>query len=119
MDIWRARMTVEAHLPLAFRGSSVLLLPIRERVVDHFINDIAVFPDLVAVLHGPKQVRAFHWSHAISIEIAVDLVPLQQRAAEQTLPYSTATVGRHISLLVAGVPFRWTPRCAESFKSRD
>src|SRR5262249_50241337 len=89
------RMTVEPGFPFTFRDGAVELVQVRQRLVDDLVNEDLGFPALVAVLHGPKQVRAFHWSHAISIEIAVDLAPLQQRAAEQTLPYSTATVWRH------------------------
>ena len=79
-------MTVEPGFPFTFRDGRVQLLQVRQRLVDDFVNEGLVFPALVAFLHGPEQVRAFHWLHAISIEIAVDLVPFQQRAAEQTLP---------------------------------
>jgi hypothetical protein len=79
-------MTVEPGFPFTFWDGAVELVQVRQRLVDDLVNEDLGFPTLVAVLHGPKQVRAFRWSHAISIEIAVDLVPFQQRAAEQTLP---------------------------------
>jgi hypothetical protein len=79
-------MTVGPGFPFTFWDGRVQLLQVRQRLVDDFVNESLIFPALVALLHAPEQVRALHWLHAISIAIAVDLVPSQQRAAEQTLP---------------------------------